>query len=46
MYPSDVRMAIRFGEMFPANLFQDISKNLKDVILFRHGGRIPSNKLP
>ncbi len=46
MYPSDVGMAIRDEEMFPANWFEDISNNRRDVILFKHGGRIPPKKLP
>ena len=42
MYSRDVRLAIGDEERFPLNWLLDISNNLRDVKLFRHGGRIPS----
>ena len=45
MYSRDVRLAIKDEGTFPLNEFPDISKNLRDVKFFRHGGRIPSKLL-
>ena len=42
MYSKDVKLAIIDEDKFPPNQLLDISNNLRDVKLFRHGGRIPS----
>ena len=43
MYSRDVMLDIEDEGNIPLNKFWDISNNLRDVKLFRHGGRVPSN---
>ena len=45
MYSRDVMLGIGDEVTFPLNKFPDISNNLRDVKLFRHGGRAPSKLL-
>ena len=40
-----VRLAIEVEDMIPLNRLYDITNNVRDVKLFKHGGRIPSKSL-
>ena len=39
-----VRLAIEVEDMIPLNRLYYISNNVRDVKLFKHGGRIPSKE--
>ena len=46
MYSRDVMLTIADEDRVPLNRLLDISNQLRDVILVKHGGRIPSKLLP
>ena len=45
MYSRDVKLTIADEDRVPWNRLLDISNNLRDVKLVKHGGRIPSKLL-